>query len=305
MTSGKIFWGIFFLFMGILLLLLKLDVIQDVELSFIFDLWPLFLIFLGISLLKISLTVKKILVGLSAVILSFFVTSMAVNGVNCVSNCNFVNIFDDGDDNSDINNYNFKDSIPFMPAKEVTLSISGNIASMKLEDETNNLIDVHSKGSNIQNFISFDSSDNKIDVNIETNGKFKKSSRKSKISLNTMPVWNLNFDLGVSKFYGNLTKYKIKNISVEGGASNVELVMGDLLDTSNIKVETGISKVKIKIPKQVGCQIQTNTGLSGKHFENFVKGEDDIYYSENYRTSAKKIFVMLDGGLSHFEVDFY
>jgi hypothetical protein len=71
MKSSTIFWGVFLISLGILLLLRQFG-IWDADLGDLFDLWPSLLIIWGISLLKIGEKAKLLIVALTALLLALF-----------------------------------------------------------------------------------------------------------------------------------------------------------------------------------------------------------------------------------------
>lgn len=71
MKSSTIFWGVFLISLGILLLLRQFG-IWDVDLGDMFDFWPSLLIIWGISLLKIGDLAKQILIAITALLLAVF-----------------------------------------------------------------------------------------------------------------------------------------------------------------------------------------------------------------------------------------
>lgn len=71
MKSSTIFWGVFLISLGALLLLRQFG-IWDSDLGDLFDLWPSLLIIWGISLLKIGNVAKTALIALTALLLAVF-----------------------------------------------------------------------------------------------------------------------------------------------------------------------------------------------------------------------------------------
>jgi hypothetical protein len=89
------------------------------------------------------------------------------------------------------------------------------------------------------------------------------------------------------------------------GAASLKLKLGEMHDTVNVRIEGGASSIRIYIPKNSGCEIKSDMGLSSKDFEEFINIGDDTYRTPNYDSAVKKIFIVLDGGVSSVKVKRY
>jgi hypothetical protein len=141
-------------------------------------------------------------------------------------------------------------------------------------------------------------------MNLDKFWKKNKMKRKAEIKLNPKLVWDLNLDIGASNFECDYSLLKLRNLSIDGGASNIEIKLGDIYDTTNVNIEVGASNIEIAIPSSSGCLIITSTGLSHKEFEGFIKNEDQ-YRTKNFTTANKKIMLKISGGISSFRVSRY
>jgi hypothetical protein len=111
--------------------------------------------------------------------------------------------------------------------------------------------------------------------------------------------------MGAGEVDLDLEDYKVRSFRFDGGAAAVNIKVGGLLPVTDVTVKTGVADVKINIPEASGCRIKTKTGLSAKDFPDFIKIDNGNYETANYKTSAQKVFINLDGGLSNFEVNRY
>ena len=89
---------------------------------------------------------------------------------------------------------------------------------------------------------------------------------------------------------------------METGATNTKIKLGDKSDQMNVSIHMGAASITLEIPKNVGCEIQSDMALVAKHFDNFDKQGDGHYMTENYETSKKKIFINVEGGVSTLNV---
>jgi hypothetical protein len=125
------------------------------------------------------------------------------------------------------------------------------------------------------------------------------------ISLNPAIIWDLKVDAGAAKIDFDLSPFKIDRIDVDGGASSLNLKIGDLYDKTDIRINTGASAIKIEVPESVGCELHTSTVLSSKSFEGFVKIDNGYYQTEGYNTATKKITIKIDAAVSEVRVERY
>ena len=74
---------------------------------------------------------------------------------------------------------------------------------------------------------------------------------------------------------------------------------------TRLKIEAGASDMDILIPDSSGCEINSDVALSSKNYEDFIKISKNIYRTENFDTSTKKIFIEIDCGVSSIDVKKY
>lgn len=116
---------------------------------------------------------------------------------------------------------------------------------------------------------------------------------------------NSHVNMGAGEVDFDLSSYKVREFSFDGGAAALDVKLGNTLPITDVKVKTGIADVKINIPMASGCRIKAKTGLSSRAFTGFTKKADGTFETSNYSASTNKIFINLDGGLSSFEVKRY
>lgn len=308
--ASSIFWGVFLIFLGLFFLLNELS-LWNYDLSIIQYFWPLLLVIWGISILKIPGLAKKILASLAAILLALFIMSLVTHHWSCNVDHSIVSIFDDHDSNNPGDSINYERVLNYPVdslCKTATLHFDAGAGSFKIKDTCNELIEVYSYKNlgdfHLNNIGSREYVELNLDMNIDKFWKKNKIKRKAEIRFNASIPWDLNLNIGASNFECDFSKYQIKNLNIEGGASNIEIVLGDLYDTTIVNIEVGASNIEIAIPTTSACQIITSTGLSKKEFGGFKRSED-TYTTENFYKSKKKIFMNLSGGVSSFEVRRY
>lgn len=155
--------------------------------------------------------------------------------------------------------------------------------------------------------------------NVRTNQKDKKAivdlSRedvadltdigKSVIKLNTRPIWDLKMEIGAGKANFDFSKHKIEQLTVSAGVGKLKIKLGDMYDSTSVKVESGVSSVTVEIPKATGCEIRMDDGINSRDFDNFDKVEDGHYRSSGYENSSKKATIYVNSGVSKVRVKRY
>jgi hypothetical protein len=305
--SSSIFWGLFFIFLGIFFLLHQFG-LWNYNLSIILDFWPLLLVLWGLSILKIPGLAKKFLSGIAGIFLALLLISLITYQWHWNIHKNMSVIFNDENGGNDtLTTYEKVLTEPYDSTnKNVCLNLDAGAGSYDIKDTATGLLDVYSYKNLGELGLnkSMDNGELNLNLDMTLNKFWKKNSRKAEIRLSTAPVWDMNLKVGASDFECDFSYYKLRNISVKGGAANIELKFGSLGDSTFVNVDVGAASVEIKVPSTVGCQITSNTGLSSLDINGFKKNEAG-YYTENFASSNKKIFLIFKGGVSSFDVSRY
>lgn len=320
MKLDRLIWGILLLFIGGVLLLENFGIIEFYWRN-IWGFWPIFLIIGGLNILfnrnnSQTGSIISIIVLVVALCFLFFKGQQEPERGNWFGNHFNKDIEISGDDDNDdqdtaFNMLNLSEPLVTADsAKKTILNISGGGLSFNLDGETSDLIKAEVKKRH-GNF-----SLKKMVTDTATVLTFSMDDRKSKwkfgdngndvgFKLNKTPNWDILMKLGAGEANFDFSEYKVRTFRFDGGAAALDITFGDLLPITDVVVKSGVANVEIKIPAGSGCRIKTKTGLSAKDFEGFEKLSDGVYETSNYKTSTKKIFINLDGGLSNFEVSRY
>lgn len=322
MKYERIIWGVVLLFVGGVLLLENLNVI-DFYWRNIWGFWPIFLIIAGVNLLlnrNGSQTGSIVSLAVLIITLAF----LFVKGQEKPQHSNWWGAWKDKHIDAEVDwetehgkfeglqfsePYNALDS-----AKRTILNLSGGGTSFSLEEPTDSLFDasVAKKKGNFSLTKTTTDSTNTLTfkMNDKRNGKnnnwsFNTGGNKVNIRLNLQPIWTMNLTMGAGELDFDLSKHKVRTLNFDGGAADLKIKVGDLIPITDVNIKTGVANVELKVPQNAGCRIKTHTGLASTDFKGFVKKGDGYYETPNYNSSKNKIFIKLDGGLSNFEVDTY
>lgn len=313
MKTSHIFWGVFFIFLGIFIFLAQME-LWLWDLGSLLNFWPIILVLWGVSLLKIPVLIKNILAGTSGFILALLIVSLVTHNWTHDIKFNFMKNFDIHDDELsvvDTTNAGYEQMLFHAYDSTISnanLSLDVSAGSFILKDTSSNLIQVNTYTKIGESHLNVNMDEETANVNLDLSldniFKKSKSKRRTNIMLNPIPKWDVVLNLGACAFEADFTKYKIGNINLEGGASNIEIKLGEPADTTYLSVSIGASNLEVNVPNWVACEINPNTGLSKKNFKGFsmINGH---WLTENHLKAAKRIIINIEGGVSNIQVSRY
>jgi hypothetical protein len=328
MKNDKLVPGAILVCIGAIFLLNNFGYI-DFHWMNIIHLWPIFLIMGGVNLVFAGnrsawatiLKLSVVILGFGLLIFGHFERySFWPGRYDFQYNDNDKD--DDDDDDSDTTSvgrgvvklegssvFN-KDYTP--DAKLARLNINGGGTTYTLNDTTSSLFKAETKEFYGKYEFTSDKEDSVYVMNLKMkNNKGwhfnsdKDKANQADIKLNANPVWDINVETGATKLDFDLTKFKIKNLTLKGGAASFDIKLGSPLASTNVEVSTGVSEVNISVPTSAACSIRTNSGLSSNEFAGFDKKDDGRYETPGFDAAKNKIYIHMTGGVSDFKVNRY
>lgn len=305
MKPSNIFWGVFFISIGGLVLLGNLTDLQFTWHS-AWKFWPMVLVLIGVSILVKNQMGKGIVAGLAAIVLALTLYASVSATTNLIDD-DFEIHFGDEAAVFDTTYFSQEYSDSITTAK---LQFSGGAGGFKMLIPTDKLVDFKTEGLK-ENYrltrndfgshsdIDFEMKSNKIKLG---NNNYKNSVE---MSLNANPDWELFFDVGAASLELDLTEYKISKLDIDMGAAALNVKFGNLTDVTRMKIDAGASDIDILIPDSVGCEINSEDALSSKNYEGFNRVNHNVYRTNNFDSSTKKIFIEIDCGVSSIDVKKY
>lgn len=327
MKGEKVFTGLTFIFIGVIFLLDNLHVI-DFHWSAIWRLWPLFLVMAGVNLLFAN-SDSATATGIRALVLVAGLVLVFIRGTQPREHrwsFNFNDRERDGsawNDDSDDEEGKDKRSLSRVSAsstftedytptvKVAKLFVAGGGTEYYLKDSDSTLFSAVTDEVFGRYSLNRDDSDSVTVLNFKMqdkgrNWKFdNKRSNEVHMRLNTNPLWDIDVKAGATNAEFDLTPFRVRSFVFHGGAASVNVRIGDKSTNTNVRVESGVASVNIKIPQASGCRIVSQGGLSSRDFSGFTKKGDGAYETDNYATAANKVNMTLKGGVSSFDVEKY
>lgn len=298
MKSGQVFWGIFFVALGALILLTKYDVLLF-NFDYVWDLWPLILVFIGLMVIARKSKIRPVIYLLFGFLVAFLVYGTFYNIFNYVD-------FDEKYDYYQKNIYSEK----YDDSEYAKLEVEAGAGTFTIKDTTHDLIKGIARGPFADyNFYAYNRGNTtKINFDLRhTSFSIFKGNVKNflDIELNKNPIWDLKLDIGAAKAKFDLTRFKVRDIELNTGATDVKFRLGDLYDYTDIHVEMGAASLEFDIPKNSGCRLTGQMFLISKDIPGFIKKSKKYYVTPNYDEAANKIDIDIQGGISSLEIHRY
>ncbi|MBM3403312.1 MAG: hypothetical protein FJY10_00260 [Bacteroidetes bacterium] len=317
MKSKHLLWGILLIIVGLLIILRNTGLICF-HWSWFFNLWPLILIFWGIAILPVKDFIKIILVVLTIGVAFLFVQKY--DEPNDIFKFRWFDkefqdkwdrddSWNDDDDHSGENTEAQRLNILFdSSTREATLKFEAAAGSFKMKDTTSYLIDFKKEGR-LGNYIltASDTTGNRV-IKLRFKNKHVRGSTKennAEIKLNTIPVWDFDFDIGAAEVKFDLSPYITRKVTIDAGAASLNLKLGDKSERTDVNIDSGAAGIKIEVPRSAGVEVIIDSFLTGKELIGFNKIERGKYRTDNFASADKKIFINIDTAVSGLEIDRY
>ena len=294
--------GIILIAIGIIALLVTFfDV--DIVWSELAKFWPVFIIIFGVSLLPLNKVLKSLSV-IVIIIISCLIYCKEVNGnENTSDEMTSEVLLEEGIETQEFFTP-FKDNIT-----EASVEINYGAGVLYLNSPVAELVKARNMSDKIsQNFyLEYEGSHAEIlfdveDDNYQVNNVDEVKSNRFDISLNEAPIYDFELNLGACEMNFDFSEYKVSDIEINSGASNIDIKLGELFDSTRIVISTGVSKIRIGIPSNSGCRVECESVLSLKDFDGFVKKSSNVYETSNYSSAENNIEIEFEGAMSEIKV---
>lgn len=319
MNFNKMLWGIVLILIGLLLILENLNFINFYWMD-LFSLWPTLLIFWGITLLPIRSFWKAILTSMVLVVAVLFtLRDNQDHKILHPENHSFFFFHRDNDkDNQYKENKRMNQDIgyqqeqfPYLDTtiKKASLDFDGAAGKFAIIEITNDyLFDLKKRGNLGQYEINSELEDSSYRIDIELNNQTirrRNDFNEATIKLNPEVLWSMSMNLGAADVLMDLTQFKVAHIDIEGGASQVDIKLGERYHQTYVELESGASSFVLNIPESSGCRVIFDTFLARKSMEGFEQVSKKEYVTPDYQEQDQQIDVVVKAAVSKFEVKKY
>ena len=333
MKRTGLFWGIALITLGVVFMAHNYGWFY-IDWSFFSRFWPVLIILAGLNLIfaKSNSAAALVTTVLLAVSVPLAIVGM-FHGNRWDGNDRYEYRYnnDDDDDDSDHNRNDDEDDDdgdrndrrPRVQTSHIAEPMDSVIqqASLKFESgagrfyigaPSDSLVEADTKMSVSKYSMSVNRSDESRSAEIELKLDDDEIKLKSgelvnlvDLRLNPKPTWTFDFGIGAGQANFDLSAYAVRSVKLGAGAADIEIKLGDRAPQSDVRIESGVTSVTLKIPKTAGCQVETQGALTVKKLDGFVEIGGGVYQTPGYAGTAKKINIHYEGGVSRFEVERY
>mgnify|MGYP006885999932 CR=1 FL=1 len=304
MKPGKIFWGVFFLGLGALLLLQNFADL-DFSMPELKKFWPVLLIAAGVVYLTKNQIIRNVIAGLSGFALAFIILSITASIYDIPKSLfSHVKVKRAHHDLVSIKSEPYDTTI-----KLVKLSFDGGAGSYIVSATDTNLMTLKTDRSNRKFSITNNISNGKADLDVEMaefNLDLSDTSFANLVELNLNPkpfYENLEFNIGASNFELNIGELAFRKLDLEMGASSTKIVLPmPPPGGSEIKLESGASSIEIIIPQNAQLKMINSMALSDTKLPQGFKEEGNTIFSDNFTGTGDFFLIRVDGGVNSMVV---
>jgi predicted membrane protein len=306
MKPTRIFFGLIIVAIGVLLLLIKSDVVPSSGLGNFVIFWPALLILFGLAMIFTSNLLYFVVTFLSILLISFLALADPYNWQQKDATekketirPNIVAAYDQSIDNfkftldlgaATINIKNFNDS----NSDTLTKGNYGEGITSLEETRTNedHTADLHIKEkTNSQN----------VSMIVDPNKK-----RFMDLEISDRIPTEFTINSGASKLDLDFSNIDLRKLNINSGASAVKVKLGNKSDNLESEINCGASDINLIIPKDFGVKINSNSVLLGKDFSDLNLNQDkNTYTSSDYDKKTRKLNIKLSSGISKLTITQY
>lgn len=298
MKPARLFWGVFFVLVGLLLLADRYGFFT-IGWEELWRFWPLVLVFIGAAILLRGSKYRWVALALGGILLALIIVSVL----------SFSWVGGDWTLRRDVREQSF--SIPFRDSvKRASLTYEGSAGALEVREGSGQLFAATTHASFGEYSFEYDSSGNTHEIRVFFEGRQRhwrlgRLDNYAIVTLHAMPVWTIDLNLGAAKVDLDLERLAVERLRFKTGATSAKIRLGSLVKEADVDVEAGASTVRIDVPESAGCEIRVEAPLSSKKFPGFKKVGNGEYQSENYYSAEKKISIAVRAGVSSIKVSRY
>jgi len=102
-----------------------------------------------------------------------------------------------------------------------------------------------------------------------------------------------------------LTTAVVNSLEVDVGAGELHIVLGDAGKGSTVRINSGVGKVTVGLPKNVGIRISSEGGITSRSFSGLREMGDGVWVNDLYGIASTQYDVVIASGVGSLEIDLY
>ena len=130
--------------------------------------------------------------------------------------------------------------------------------------------------------------------------------RPAEVALNAGIPWDVEVRGGASRLLADLSGLRLGSLSVDGGASRLEVVLPDPSGAVSVVILGGVSNVAIRRPEGVSARLRVEGGVTNLTFNDrrigATGGELDLR-SRGYEDAVDRYDIAVTGGANNLSIE--
>ena len=314
MKSRNLFLGLLVIFIGVVALMSALGVITF-HWCLLWRLWPLGFIFLGVALLPTPKTVKTVLLLLTFAIgcVLYYVENKHYEEHSCCHFWRNITVWDDDDDDEeeaeDYLEVEQHFSTPYLELEKASLDVEAGACEIEIGNPCAELATADIRSNFVKYSFRTERDENNASLFLSGKSHTKNltgnNENEIKLALNQQNLWDFKLDMGAADAELDFSPYRMNNITIHGGACDIDLKLGDNGCDTDVEIKTGASDIDIKVPMGVDCEINLESAITGKDFSGFEKIGKGLWRTPNFGQGTHKIVIDMNCAISDISVTRY
>jgi hypothetical protein len=330
-NGRDIVWPIFLIFVGTVLLLNSLSIVDWNIWQYLFRFWPVFLILAGMKIIWGNTKIGEIVVGSLTVLV--FLGILGFSYIMHTADFNISFLSDDFSENVrnryhqmfDISRESVNDTLYVLQSSyedteelEVSLDIAAVELNITSEEDTENFVSLDAsyyEGYAVPSLTEEYSEDtDKLDIYLSSsfpNGGFNWDMNTPVYDVvlsNVSMPYSIDLNLGAGEGNIDFDYINLKTLTADVGAGELEITLEEeeALPSEKLSFSVGAGDVSLNIPDDVGFVLSYTVGVgeievNGDSVVSFVG--DGTYKSENYGNTDTVVNIDIDLGAGSFSIN--
>lgn len=301
--NNKISAGVWFVFIGLVVLLHNLNVIHF-NFYAIIKYWPLALVSVGVSLLLQGKKNGALISTAANILICIFliIVGTTSNDYSHLEKSRHTVSASYEDDYKTVRASRNPDT------RTAEIEINGGAVSYSISDATADGALFEATTSNPGITLTLDEKDgarNALSLDMEIQGE-RSNKKPIQVRLDSTAIWDITFNVGAVSVDGDFSPYQIQSFGVNSGASSFKLKFGEPQNgITNIKISTAASSIKLSIPKDVAYSVKSENLLSSIKINGAKKKGDGNYQTDGYAEAENKYQIEIVGAANSFALNTY
>jgi hypothetical protein len=115
--------------------------------------------------------------------------------------------------------------------------------------------------------------------------------------------WTIDLNTGAADANLDLTGLTLRELSVDAGASSLDLTVGpDVAENARVVIGGGVGSYRLRLPRNLDISLTTDTGLSSTDVDSGFRKDGDVY---RHTGTGERLSVDINAGVSSINVELY